>query len=176
MTRSFFARPSTFSRSATRVHGGPNRGGGEGDGFHVRYVADEMSVDTRRLVDILVPIIIGQILLRTDAGLDADGVGFKPYSPGHARQRVKRGLSAAPVDLRMTGQMLGSLGLRRVAVMVDGVQLTIAPSAAQMLKARALEQDGRYFVGLSPADIAAIAKQLGARGIPVRVSQARPGT
>ncbi len=176
MTRSFFARPSTFSRSSRRVHGGPNQSSAAGgDGIHVTYVGDELSVETRKLVDILVPIIIGQILLRTDRGIDADGQPFKPYSTSHAKQRTKRGLGAVPVDLRMTGQMLGSLGLRRVAVMVDGVQMTIAPSAQQMLKARSIELDGRHFVGLSPADTRAIAEQLERRGIPVSVTESRPG-
>jgi hypothetical protein len=171
VTGRFFARtPITAPRR--RVFGGANTTARGGPGLYAEVEMDHIDVDTRRLVDALVPLIVGAILARTDAGKDVNGNAFKPYSQSHKRTRAKKGLSISPVDLRMTGRLMGSIGLRQVQIEAEGVLLTIAPSATEILKARAIEQDGRLFVGLSPADMQRLAKGLEARGIPVRITEA----
>lgn len=52
---------------------------------------------------------ISLITLRTRKGLDADRQKFKPYSARYVPVRQRKHLRTDPVDLTVTGHMLGSL-------------------------------------------------------------------
>ena len=55
------------------------------------------------------------ILQRTEAGIDADGAPFAPYSPEYALQKGRELLgveaSAANVDLTVSGEMLRNIAI-----------------------------------------------------------------
>lgn len=137
--------------------------------FDIEVETEHFDINERRIVDILVPLIIGAILSRTHKGIDAEGKKFPPYHPQYAKDRTKSGLKSNPVDLRRTGQLLGSLGLRQVKLTQKGVQVVIQPDAHLLARAKSIEVGGRLFVGLSPADMASIAAQFSQRNIPIRV-------
>lgn len=166
--RVFVRSPVRGGRPSVRDRGKTTHGAGA---LSVTVEVDEMDVARRKLVSTVVPLIVGKILQRTQAGLDAEGDKFKPYSQGHARARQKKGLQASTVDLRVTGQMLGSLGLKKTKISVDGVSLTIGPAANQMAKAKAIEEYGREFVGLTQGELQAIATQLESLGIAVTITE-----
>jgi hypothetical protein len=52
---------------------------------------------------------VAVITLRTRKGLDADRKRFKPYSARYVPVRRRRSLQIDPVDLTVTGHMLGSM-------------------------------------------------------------------
>lgn len=52
---------------------------------------------------------ITRIRTRTEQGVNVDRQPFVPYSKAYAKLRVKRGRKTRPVDLTMSGRMLGSL-------------------------------------------------------------------
>jgi len=54
---------------------------------------------------------------RTSAGVDVRGQQFVPYVPAYALARKEAGRKVSPPDLRITGQMMGSL---TIAMVNDG--------------------------------------------------------
>lgn len=52
---------------------------------------------------------IARIRTRTEQGVDVDQQMFTPYSKQYAKLRVKRGRKTTPVNLTMSGRMLGSM-------------------------------------------------------------------
>lgn len=65
-------------------------------------------LDAGDLEDIANTAIL-KIRRRVNRGLDAAGKPFAPYRPGTLKSRNKRGRQTAKVDLRITGEMVGSL-------------------------------------------------------------------
>jgi hypothetical protein len=83
-------------------------------------VADDIKSAFQQLNDAIVSVSkdtlteVGQfavavITLRTRKGLDADRKKFKPYSARYIPVRQRRALQTDPVDLTVTGHMLGSI-------------------------------------------------------------------
>jgi len=67
------------------------------------------------------------ITLRTRKGLDADRKTFKPYSARYTPVRQRKHLQTDPVDLTVTGHMLGSMvprvtGDNEVTVEINGTK------------------------------------------------------
>lgn len=85
----------------------------------VRHVG-RIEVDLARAADIAVPLVIGAILRRVQSGISTSGTPFAPYSPAYAARLVDAGRLAAPVTLRQSGSMLGSVG-ERSRRMTEGV-------------------------------------------------------
>jgi len=105
--------------------------------------------------------MIGRIMLRTSRGRDWKNKPFRPYTPDYAKLRAKKGLTPDLVDLRVTGDMLGSISLVRIDEQPQGMRLLIAPGTnrsrqggpPQNMKAAYLEAKGRVFMALSRADM-----------------------
>jgi hypothetical protein len=55
---------------------------------------------------------LGQIKKRTREGKGADDKAFAPYSRGYTRALTRASQQASPVDLHLTGRLLGSLRVR----------------------------------------------------------------
>jgi hypothetical protein len=64
---------------------------------------------TRRPIQATADHAVSLIKLRTARGQSSGGGPFKPYSPSYRLQRIASGRKGEPVDLTITGQMLGSL-------------------------------------------------------------------
>jgi hypothetical protein len=60
-------------------------------------------------------LVRSKILTRTEAGVDAMGRPFAPYSPGYAEQKgtalFGASASAFKVDLTLSGEMLRAIGI-----------------------------------------------------------------
>ena len=54
-----------------------------------------------------------RIIRRTAAGVDAQGAAFTAYSPAYGKRKAKE-LGASPVNLMVSGNMLGSITLLEV--------------------------------------------------------------
>lgn len=52
---------------------------------------------------------IARIRHRTQQGVDVDGNPFAPYAESTVKQRTRKGLSSSPVDLTVSGAMLGAM-------------------------------------------------------------------
>lgn len=55
-----------------------------------------------------------RIIRRTVAGQSSTGSAFAPYSPGYAKRKSQELGSASPVNLQVSGDMLGSIVLTEV--------------------------------------------------------------
>jgi len=55
---------------------------------------------------------LGQIKKRTRSGQGADDKSFVPYSRGYTKALTRASQQASPVDLHLTGRLLGSLRVR----------------------------------------------------------------
>jgi hypothetical protein len=110
---------------------------------------------------------------RTSAGVDVRGQQFAPYVPAYALARQEAGRKVSPPDLRITGQMMGSL---TIAMVNDGhgllgfggqhVNATLRKKSRKGVKAVASRATGntpnsmlaagnqrkRRFFALSPAE------------------------
>jgi hypothetical protein len=66
-------------------------------------------VDTVKLAELLASLAIGHMRERCEAGVDTDNRPFRPYSQGYAETRLALGRNASPVDMLMTGGLLGAV-------------------------------------------------------------------
>lgn len=66
-------------------------------------------IDARKLLDLLASLVIGHIRERCEAGLDIAGRAFLPYSDDYRDNRLDLGRNARPVDLLMTGGLMGAV-------------------------------------------------------------------
>ena len=99
-----------------RKYGGGGGGGGDGP---PRFNGDGIA----RLIKGLVP---GEILRRTDQGIDANGQQFAPYSRRY-QNTLRRGGEDPKVDLHLTGGLMNSIKARGATIGADYVEVIIAP-------------------------------------------------
>lgn len=86
------------------------------------------------------------IKARTAKGLSTSLVPFRPYTARYAAWRKDRGLRARPVNLRVSGAMLGALRVVQQRGALAEVGWT---DARQSVKAQANENLGRPFLGIT---------------------------
>lgn len=82
--------------------------------------------------------VIGIVVARTRAGLDASGMPFKPYRKSYERARQRASLRTSPPDLVRTGHMLG--GMQPLITGADEVTVSF-PSPIEAIKA-SVNNDG----------------------------------
>ena len=61
------------------------------------------------MLELVASLVIGHIRERCEAGLDIDGRAFQGYSDDYRDTRLDLGRNARPVDLLMTGGLLGAV-------------------------------------------------------------------
>lgn len=71
------------------------------------------------------------IIEKTDAGHDYRGRNFKPYSVPYKKRRAKAGLPTKP-DLRVTGDMLGSIKAEAIDATHGRVEVAAKPHEGLM--------------------------------------------
>jgi hypothetical protein len=91
------------------------------------------------------------IKARTAKGLSMSLVPFRPYTARYAAWRKDHGLRTRPVNLRVSGAMLGALRVIQQRGSISEVGWT---DSRQATKAEANENLGRPFLGIiAPADM-----------------------
>lgn len=96
-----------------------------------------------------------EIVQRTQSGQSVEGGGFAPYSSAYARAKARLVGSASPVNLTLTGAMLGSLKNRVRRVSGGQVEGTIEVTGGFNRNKAEWNQGGnenipaRRFMGLS---------------------------
>ena len=66
-------------------------------------------VPTAKIAELIASLVIGHIRERVGQGLDIDGRRMLPYSDEYREARNALGRNGAPVDLTMTGGLLGAV-------------------------------------------------------------------
>ena len=66
-------------------------------------------VNTVKVAELLASLAIGHMRERCEAGIDTDNKRFQDYSQGYAETRLALGRNSSPVDLLMTGGLLGAV-------------------------------------------------------------------
>lgn len=66
-------------------------------------------INAPRLAELLASLVVGHIRERCEEGLDIKGQRFLPYSDRYAAKRLALGRNEEPVDLLMTGGLLGAV-------------------------------------------------------------------
>lgn len=96
-----------------------------------------------------------QIKIRTQAGTDAEGASFKPYSKAYAAYRLAHGRQADHVDLLYTGAMQKAIHtkIEDANNAIDGV---IYVTAEEAEKVRENEKRGRKFFALAKEQLGAL--------------------
>lgn len=78
-------------------------------GIKGRLKKIEKSIFAKQMMGDIGMFLMNAIKTRTIAGDDVNGISFKPYNPLYAKERVKSGYKAKPVDLTRTGSMLSAM-------------------------------------------------------------------
>jgi len=68
-----------------------------------------MIIDAGKAIDALGSWVVGRIRLRTQQGLDMKGKPFTPYSARYQKALARGGEMASPVDLRVSGTLIGGI-------------------------------------------------------------------
>jgi len=66
-------------------------------------------VDVRKVAELVASLVIGHIRERCEQGLDIDGKAFLGYDDDYADTRTALGRNTRPVDLLMTGGLMGAV-------------------------------------------------------------------
>ena len=66
-------------------------------------------VDRVKVAELLASLVIGHIRERCEAGMDTDNRPFEGYSQQYGKTRAALGRNTSPVDLLMTGGMVGAV-------------------------------------------------------------------
>jgi hypothetical protein len=88
---------------------------GRGDiRVNVRDLGEQLAPETRqRILERMAVEAIGIIQRRTEAGRDAEGQPFRPYSERYGALRAGSGRDSATVSLHLSGGMLASMKVLR---------------------------------------------------------------
>lgn len=68
-----------------------------------------VSIDKRAIAELIAALVVGHIRERCERGLDIHDKPFAPYSESYKRTLQKLGRSLSPVDMLLSGGMLGSV-------------------------------------------------------------------
>ena len=68
-----------------------------------------LSIDKRAIAELVAALVVGHIRERCERGLDIHDKPFAPYSESYKRTLQKLGRSLSPVDMLLSGGMLGSV-------------------------------------------------------------------
>ena len=82
---------------------------------------------------------------RTKSGVSYSGGAFKPYSSRYRLFRIKKGAKTSPVDLNLTGKMMGSMASSKVSRGVAKIYFTRGKEA----KKAAFNDKMRPFFGFN---------------------------
>lgn len=155
-------------------------------------------VPTAALAELVATLVIGHIRERCSRGLDIHDKPFAPYSESYKATLRKLGRNVGPVDMLLSGGLLGSVNVveRTANTVVVGVDTGTSPTVRPPTKRRRgstarkrsssssrgpahnllgeWHQDGtarmpaREWFGVSPSGDAEIARQLVKKKPPIR--------
>lgn len=105
---------------------------------------------------------ITRIRTRTGQGMDVDQQPFTPYSKPYAKLRGKRGRKTIPVDLTMSGRMLGSMQAEVQSPKSFSITVTDADAAVygKAINDGAGNQPERRFFDTSDPELVEMQKDL----------------
>ena len=93
---------------AKRRYTPPTVGGSSKYKMMVTYKS-HIIINTEKAIDALSTWAIGRIRLRTQQGLDVKGKPFTGYSARYQKALARGGEQASPIDLRVSGTLMGGL-------------------------------------------------------------------
>lgn len=149
-------------------------------------------VDSAATAELLASLVIGHIRERCEAGLDIHDKPFAKYSDSYLRTLQKLGRATSPVDMLLSGGMLGSVKVVErndngiVVGLGTGTSRVVRPQAKKRRRQKKLgrgpahnllgqwHQDGegnnpaREWFGVSPRGDATIRRQMVKRKPPLK--------
>ena len=146
---------------------------GKSDRYMMKVVyKSHIIIDTDKAIKALGSWAVGRIKLRTQQGLDMKGKPFAQYSQGYGGKNgaLKRGgEQASPIDLRVSGTMLGDLKVTGRGKRMGYNYVTIGFSNKKMRKYR-LKDNQIKFIGEGKITTGALARvhHLGLGKMPKR--------
>lgn len=115
---------------------------------HVNELMDFVKVET---VPIFHAVAKERITENTFQGRDWQGKNFVPYTYHYALQRKGMGLSGSPVDLSISGGMIGSIDLRNGVTSVSNEEME---KAAKLEEGKSPLAGPREFIGINEEGLA----------------------
>ena len=114
-------------------------------------------IDTEKASKALGSWAVGRIKLRTQQGLDRKGNPFEQYSQGYQKALKRGGEQSSPIDLRVSGTMLGDLKVTGRGKRMGYRYVTIGFSNKKIRKYR-LKDNQIKFVGEGNLTTGALAR------------------
>lgn len=153
---------------AKRRYTPPKVGGSDRYMMKVVYKS-HIIIDTDKAIKALGSWAVGRIKLRTQQGLDMKGKPFAQYSQGYQDALKRGGEQASPIDLRVSGTMLGDLKVTGRGKRMGYNYVTIGFSNKKMRKYR-LKDNQIKFIGEGKITTGALARvhHLGLGKMPKR--------
>jgi hypothetical protein len=106
-------------------------------------------VDTVAIAELLAALVIGHIRERCEAGLDIRDKPFAPYSESYRRTLQKLGRSTSPVDMLLSGGMLGSVKV--VERDDNGVVIGLGTGTSRVVRPQTKQRRRQSKLGRGPA-------------------------
>jgi hypothetical protein len=106
-------------------------------------------VDTAAIAELLAALVVGHIRERCEAGLDIRDKPFAPYSESYRRTLLKLGRSTSPVDMLLSGGMLGSVKV--VERSDNGVVIGLGTGTSRVVRPPSRQRRRQGKLGRGPA-------------------------
>jgi len=114
-------------------------------------------IDTDKAIKAIGSWAVGRIKLRTQQGLDRKGKPFAQYSQGYRKALARGGEQPSPIDLRVSGTMLGDLRVTGRGKRMGYRYVTIGFSNKKIRKYR-LKDNQIKFIGEGNLTTGALAR------------------
>lgn len=141
---------------AKRSYTPPKVGGSDRYMMKVVYKS-HIIIDTDKAIKAIGSWAVGRIKLRTQQGLDRKGKPFPQYSQGYRKALARGGEQASPIDLRVSGTMLGDLRVTGRGKRMGYRYVTIGFSNKKIRKYR-LKDNQIKFIGEGNLTTGALAR------------------
>lgn len=126
----------------------PTVSGGKGRFSIMIHHRSHVVIDVKKALRALGSWTVGRVKLRTQQGVDIKGRPFVQYSRGYERSLRRGGENTSPIDLRVSGTMMGDLKVKKRGKRLGVHFVTIGFANKKMRKYR-LKDNQIQFVGES---------------------------